>query len=865
LALINLNLHEKKSIYKQMKNIYYLIFTLVITTSVNAQEWKWINPLPSGNYLNCVKFADDNIGFAVGNYGTIIKTTDGGLTWVNKISGTNLNLFSISVIDKDTIYVCGLNLSVFKTTDGGNTWINIFNGQNSSSNTNFIFFVTPAVGYVTGSDMQLYKTTDFGNTWTNIAVGYTYQAVSSLFFTTVDTGYASVGNGIGGQTLKTTDGGINWIATTVPITVDFNSIVFTDQNTGYLIGNTGSILKTTDAGYNWIIQNQSSSGLTLGNLKSIDFIDNNIGFIVGSSGDILKTTNGGNIWTLISYSNYQLSSVSFTDENNGCAVGGKTMYEESGIIKTTSGGNNWVEKSNSVTSSYINKVKFINSFVGYAVGGNTNTYSGFIIKSTNSGSTWSVLNLGINANYLSDLCVIDTNTIFVISHGGQIFKSTNAGNSWSEQIPQPTNGLYSICFLDSITGYAVGENGTILKTTNGGGAWINQISGTTMTLKSVYFKDNNNGFITAFDYVADSTLFLSTVDGGLNWNKRYIGTSYNPQKIFFVNSDTAFIAAGFGAIFKTTNGGINWNVSYHNGNDYSDIFFTDKNTGYIVGENGAILKTENCGINWYLLNSGTNKGLHSICFTDINNGVTTGANGVILKTTNGGCHLKPLNQSFFRICNGDSISIEPNVFGGVKPLSYYWHNTLQTSSITVSPSFDTIYTVTITDSDSNTIIVDLSVYVDPVPITPIINVSGDTLFSNVSYGNHWYKNDTLIYGAYDSIYIAIEPGYYYSIVSNYYCFSDTSNIIQYLGVKENVFNNTWNIFPNPTNSKITIEICKFDKISDLIITNINGQELIRQEISSAKTQIDLSHLISGIYFFKLIAEKGVITGKIVKE
>jgi len=46
--------------------------------------------------------------------------------------------------------------------------------------------------------------------------------------------------------------------------------------------------------------------------------------------------------------------------------------------------------------------------------------------------------------------------------------------------------------------------------------------------------------------------------------------------------------------------------------------------------------------------------------------------------------------------------------------------------------------------------------------------------------------------------------------------------------------------------------------------NINGEELITRQITEPKTQLDISTLPSGVYVVKLVGEKGVQVGKVVK-
>ena len=66
--------------------ILFLIGFLPVTL---FSQWMWKNPLPTGNNLQSVSFADGMTGYSVGDCGTIVKTGDGGMTWVtHKIATT---------------------------------------------------------------------------------------------------------------------------------------------------------------------------------------------------------------------------------------------------------------------------------------------------------------------------------------------------------------------------------------------------------------------------------------------------------------------------------------------------------------------------------------------------------------------------------------------------------------------------------------------------------------------------------------------------------------------------------------------------------------------------------------------------------
>jgi len=83
--------------------------------------------------------------------------------------------------------------------------------------------------------------------------------------------------------------------------------------------------------------------------------------------------------------------------------------------------------------------------------------------------------------------------------------------------------------------------------------------------------------------------------------------------------------------------------------------------------------------------------------------------------------------------------------------------------------------------------------------------------------------------------------------------------------KVNERNSNFLIYPNPANTKLIVEVDKKNTEITLTICNINGQELLRQQIVNNKTQINISNLMSGIYFVKLENDKFVEVKKIIKE
>jgi Secretion system C-terminal sorting domain len=72
------------------------------------------------------------------------------------------------------------------------------------------------------------------------------------------------------------------------------------------------------------------------------------------------------------------------------------------------------------------------------------------------------------------------------------------------------------------------------------------------------------------------------------------------------------------------------------------------------------------------------------------------------------------------------------------------------------------------------------------------------------------------------------------------------------------------VYPNPVENKLFIETSKSNKNEILIICDINGQELIRQQIIDTRIQIDFRNFTSGIYFVKLISGDTIEVRKVIK-
>jgi hypothetical protein len=76
-------------------------------------------PTASGQDLHSIFFSDVNTGYACGNLGRIIKTTNGGVTWTELYRPCDYSLWSVCFTDSATGYLVGEAGTILKTTNGG--------------------------------------------------------------------------------------------------------------------------------------------------------------------------------------------------------------------------------------------------------------------------------------------------------------------------------------------------------------------------------------------------------------------------------------------------------------------------------------------------------------------------------------------------------------------------------------------------------------------------------------------------------------------------------------------------------------------------------------------------------------------------
>jgi photosystem II stability/assembly factor-like uncharacterized protein len=265
-----------------------LLLSLLLLPGVGADaQWTERNSTTTQN-LYAVHFPNDT-GYAVGYYGTVVRSTDRGLSWATMPFPSTGNLHSTWSMDGLHGYVAG-DSGLFRTADGGMDWEEVTTPVQQPWN--HLEF-REQLGYCGGGvfgDGTMLRTTDGGDTWEVVYSGGA-SPIAAIDMPDDTTVYAVVKNYSTGV-LRSTDSGSTW--NTVPIqpvsvTSNLEAVHFTDANTGYAGGwYLAAFVRTDDGGSTWTDADPEMAF----DLYDLAFASPQNGLAVGWNGTIRHTYNG---------------------------------------------------------------------------------------------------------------------------------------------------------------------------------------------------------------------------------------------------------------------------------------------------------------------------------------------------------------------------------------------------------------------------------------------------------------------------------------------------------------------------------------------------------------------------------------------
>ncbi len=309
-----------------MKKSILLAAACAAFLSVSAQQWIQQTP-PSGitQELYAV-YSINNTLIGASGAEVVIKTTDGGASWVSNFQAGGDLFDDINAGDNTLYFSHSATTSTWQVELGATSGVTLSAGKPTGILGNWKTSLNN--GCIVGIGGKIEITTNAGSSWTPVTSGTT-QDLHGVHFTSATVGYA-VGNN--GTILKTTNGGTSWTTLTSGTTANLKDVWFGDANTGYAVGAGGAILKTTSAGASWV---GVLAPITT-QLNDVCFINASKGYICGDGGLIYQTLNGGGNWqSMTSGTSLDLNGIHFSADSVGWCVGGSSTANI--ILKFNSG------------------------------------------------------------------------------------------------------------------------------------------------------------------------------------------------------------------------------------------------------------------------------------------------------------------------------------------------------------------------------------------------------------------------------------------------------------------------------------------------------------------------------------------------
>jgi photosystem II stability/assembly factor-like uncharacterized protein len=549
-------------------------------------------------YFRDLAFANENTGLAVGyphwddaakeSRATIVKTSDGGLSWQPVAAGAWPLLSAVAFPDPLHAWAVGAGGVILHTADGGVSW----SRQSVATDEEFlaVAFADTAHGWVAServvhTDWQgdeddwratVWQTSDGGATWSKATLPedagliHDVEAVDARHAWAV--GVRSFKDQYGRPDhypviYRTSDGGASWkLAYSPELHLSLTAVDFVDPMHGWVSGfptlsteDGGATFATSDGGVTWRREELGTSSFRP--IWDIRFIDTDRGYAVGADyvaawgPPVYRTTDGGNTWTLIRMDLHN------NDGLFGVGMAGDHVVALGDHDYVVRSGHPWgaCETSDCVSlfsQRYLNThylfhdVDFVDANRGWAVG---------------------------------------SKTVDVEAWAQTIFQTVDGGAHWTEQFQHrrpDTDWSYhrldGIAMVDAQAGWAVGttvtwregnnyvKQGGVWHTTDGGAHWVEQ----GQTLKNDWDIE-----LSAVSALSGSEAWALEENGDIEGHVRLAHTTDAGEHWQWVDT------------------GISGNVAVGYGEPQGALKFTDAQHGWVGTFDGA-LRTSDGGAHW---------------------------------------------------------------------------------------------------------------------------------------------------------------------------------------------------------------------------------------------------------------------------
>jgi photosystem II stability/assembly factor-like uncharacterized protein len=578
--------------------------------------WSWARPLPQGNQISDIDFVSKRTGWAVGTYGSILRSVDGGLTWRRQTSGTRMNLYGVAAVDAKTAWAVGQGGVILRTVDGGRTW------RRQNSRTTRTFFSISAqsaqAACAVGHRGVVRVTGNGGSTWLLRSTKRVVPLFASTFV-----GKHGWAVGADGTIVATSDGGHNWTRQPRKVSATLYAVAFFDRSCGVALGSGSVLLYTRDGGRTW---GRSRTG-GLPTIRAARMVSRNVVHAVGGDGSLLRSADGGRTWTRRQLPLKTLTGALEVHQGRAWAggVGGV-------ITRSSDGGRTWSSVERGLTTT-LNATATSGGRAWVAGGG------GRLAVTSDEGRSWLTQKTGTTAEVKS--LAVAHGEGWAVGSGGLVLKSADGGLSWQRVARPVATSLNAVSTPAAGRAWVAGDEGALLGTRDGGASWTKHTLASE-DLRCVAFL-GRNGWTGGGDPLGDRRgLLLRTRDDGRSWEEIRVPVWGVLTDLEFVDPMIGWAVAldwgrdgdaRGGAVLATRDGGRSWRVQVRVPEALTSVHMTSELCGWAFGEGGMALQTADGGHTWTRRAVRTDSALRGAAVGSSGSSLVVGDGGAVLKGT----------------------------------------------------------------------------------------------------------------------------------------------------------------------------------------------------------------------------------------
>jgi photosystem II stability/assembly factor-like uncharacterized protein len=430
----------------------------IYATTDGGENWKkrGMAPIADGTgTVNDMIFQTPQRGvLSIG--GRILQSVDGGVHWQEVAAGTlGSTALSFAFSSVDAGFAAGNRGDLLRTLDGGASWVPVvadpgLTQSPALSDMACSGFDTCVASGVGGAG--LLRTADGGKSWQASTVpGGTPADI------TITDGGAAVVVGAGGLIAISEDAGASWTRLDAQVAGRFSGLSADSRRSAVAYGAEGAIARTTDAGSSWQALSSAGSEPLVDAMASGRRV-----LALSQSGNLYASGDGGVTWKRV--------GTGLDAAPSGLLLlkgGSSVLIGPRGVFVARRWGKRPRRASGPAGGMTLR--------AGDLAGGAAFVYGPHrIAVTTDRGRSWQRLRAPRRSARIVDLEMIDRKNGFLLDSAAEVFVTKDGGERWLRLETTGANTAASLAFGDRKHGYITDATGRVLATADGGKTWSRQ-------------------------------------------------------------------------------------------------------------------------------------------------------------------------------------------------------------------------------------------------------------------------------------------------------------------------------------------------------------------------------------------------------